>query len=116
MSAKEIKTGWRIVTGILVSILLLALLTRILTPLLLGHVPTLGNLVNIVLTGWLCWSVYQGNSIARVILVGLLLLNAALLIRLGDVLLAFGLIHLIFGLSLFLVPQVNRYFEYAKNY
>ena len=61
----------------------------------------------------ICWNTYLGKDWARLVL-GLLLVSTGIQMILGGVGL-FAMIYFIFAGSLFFIPQVNRYFEYASG-
>lgn len=124
MTKKSITTGYRVVVGVLTCVVGLQLLNAVLR--LVEGQYGLGSIVRMVLTLWLCWSVYSGQAWARVVLGGLLTLGGALTAFGGLGLLAlapgFGVFFLLIGLlqlgcavGLFAIPQVRDHFGYVAR-
>lgn len=116
------------VAGILIAVFVVQLLSTALK-MVTGNVG-LWTFINLGLTIWLCWNVYSGKSLARLILAGLLTLGglfglftmlpvAATVMRvspiLGLVLMSVSLLQIACGFSLYLMPQVRDYFRYVSN-
>lgn len=119
-TAESIRAGFRMVAGLLLTLIVLNLLSVVTNTLSYGGF-SFSVLLRFALLIGLCWAVYNGKVWARVILALLLLFNAvgALLAGLsfGGSLGAFaaliGALQLFGALSLFVIPQVNAYFDYA---
>ncbi|TSA83122.1 hypothetical protein FNU79_12370 [Deinococcus detaillensis] len=103
-TAESIRAGFRLVSGLLILIIAINLL-RVITNTLSYGGFSFGLLLSFALLAGLCWAVYNGKIWARVVLALLLLLNAVSAL--------IGALQLLSALSLFVIPQVNAYFEYA---
>lgn len=125
MRAEEIKTGWKIVSIILACIVGVQLLSLLLSTLLTGTIGGM-TLLRTLITGLLCWGVYQGNGVSRILLAISLVFNGGLITLLSLAMMAagmelaivaafVGIVMIGFAVALFAVPQVNRYFEYVNS-
>ncbi|GGR04908.1 hypothetical protein [Deinococcus ruber] len=120
-SASEIRAGLRIVSALLLTMLGLNVLSFLLDA-TFGHFSVFG-LGRLALFVWLCWSVYIGKIWARVFLGAVLLIYGVVTLfaafsfggGLGAVLGVVGGSELLGAVCLFVIPQVNAYFEYAAQ-
>lgn len=123
MTKDSILLGHRLVTGILVFLMLMALLTFLLP--LTVHSVSIVDVLRLGITAGLCWLVYQGRLWAR-----LLLIFLCLVASIAPVLSAFaaglaspfGLLFLVIGLgyfassvTLFAARPVRDYFAYVSD-
>ncbi|AZI41708.1 hypothetical protein EHF33_02225 [Deinococcus psychrotolerans] len=119
-TAESIRAGFRVVSGLLILIIGINLL-RVITNTLRYGGFSFGLLLSFALLVGLCWAVYNGKIWARVVLALLLLLNAVSALiaglsfggGLGAFVALIGALQFLSALSLFVIPQVNAYFEYA---
>lgn len=116
-TAADIKKGLGIVMGILGTIVALNVV-RFGLNLATGHAGLFSLLV-LAFQLWMCWAVYTGKLWARIFLSAGLLLQGVVMLGLGfsagDGLTAlFGFAALACGLSFWVIPAVNAYFEYVK--
>jgi hypothetical protein len=121
--ADTIKAGLKMVMTLLIFLMVVSALK------LLSGLASGGGLISIVwfaLTAWICWNVYIGKVWARILLAGYMLATGIipLVLSLGAAGIGAGdsgfavmgfvsLIQVVLALSLFVVPSVNAYFEYA---
>ncbi|WP_425146906.1 hypothetical protein [Deinococcus sp.] len=120
-SPAHLQAGLRIVSGLLIALLVLNLLSSLLD-LASGHFGLFG-LIKLALFAWLCWSVYIGRIWARVFLGAVLLIYGATTLfaafsfggTLGGFLIGIGALELLGTACLFVIPQVNAYFEYVAQ-
>lgn len=123
MTKNSIVLGHRLVTGILVFLMLMALLTFAAS--LVAESVSIVDVLRLGITAGLCWLVYQGRLWARLILIFLCLVGSIfpLLSAFGAGLASpFGLLFLVIGLgyfassvTLFAARPVRDYFAYVSD-
>lgn len=118
-TSAQLQTGLRIVSALLIALVVLYVLDFLLSLLTSGF-----DLLAVARTAfmiWVCWCCYIGRVWARLLLAALLLIFGVAAVvgglhlggGLGVAVTVLGALELVGAVTLFAIPQVNAYFEYA---